>query len=177
MRETSPSLDVAVSAPVWRNALEDVEDVCRHAALAALVAGAEGWDEGPPLERMEVSLVLSDDAGVRTLNRDYRGQDKATNVLSFAALDDEDAPVPDDGPVLLGDVIVAFETVDAEARSEGKTLKDHLSHLVVHGVLHLMGFDHEDDREAALMEAMECRVLAGLGIAAPYDDEREAGDE
>lgn len=177
MREVSPSLDVTLNAAAWQETLEGVEELCRRAALAALMAGAEGWDEGPPLERMEVSLVLSDDAEVRALNRDYRGQDKATNVLSFAALDDRNAPLPGDGPVLLGDVIVAFETVVAEARNERKTLQDHLSHLVIHGVLHLMGFDHEDERDAVVMEAMECRVLAGLGIAAPYDDERETGDE
>jgi probable rRNA maturation factor len=121
-----------------------------------------------PADHLEISLVLADDAMVRDLNGRYRGQDKPTNVLSFATLDDEDDISPADGPLMLGDVIVAFETTAREAASEGKSLAAHLSHLVVHGVLHLLGYDHQDDAEAEEMEAAERSILAGLGIADPY---------
>ncbi len=170
-----PVLDFTFAEPRWQESLPNAGEICRRAALAAVEAGACGWD-GPPVERLEISLVLSSDTEVQALNRGYRGQDKPTNVLSFAALDDEDAPLPDDGPVLLGDIIIAYETTQAEARAEGKSLQDHLSHLVVHGILHLMGFDHEEEDEAEAMEETECRVLAGLGIASPYD-EKVSGDE
>jgi probable rRNA maturation factor len=115
-----------------------------------------------------VGIVLTDDAEQRTLNRTWRGKDFSTNVLSFA-LTDPDEPPPG-APVLLGDVVLAFETVAREAAEQHKTLPDHLRHLVVHGVLHLIGFDHESDAEAAVMEALEIEIFAGLGVPAPYAD-------
>jgi probable rRNA maturation factor len=132
-------------------------------------------------------VVLADDALVRQLNRDYRGKDRPTNVLSFPQVDgdgDEGTGPREDGPgaealggdgaapapLLLGDVILAFETVEGEARAQGKPLGSHLSHLVVHGVLHLLGYDHESDEDADHMERLETRILAGLGIADPYGD-------
>jgi probable rRNA maturation factor len=121
---------------------------------------------GVASDRLEVSLVLADDAMVQTLNLQYRGQDKPTNVLSFAALDDADPP--DEGPVLLGDVVLAYETTLAEAAAEGKPTAHHLSHLLVHGVLHLLGFDHLDEAEAEEMEGVERSILGGLGIPDPY---------
>ncbi|MDR3440422.1 rRNA maturation RNase YbeY [Telmatospirillum sp.] len=160
---------VAISQPCadWGLALPEAEALCRRAALAALAGAAEAL---PPVaeERLEISLVLADNAMVQELNRQYRGQDKPTNVLSFAALDDEDDVLPEDGPLLLGDVILAFETTAAEARTEDKALADHLAHLVVHGVLHLLGYDHLEEDEAEEMEAAERSILAGLGIADPY---------
>lgn len=170
--DISPEIDVQAPCPLWHRALPEVEELCRRVAAAALGAGRLP----PELDgrAAELSLVLSDDAEVRRLNAEYRGQDKPTNVLSFAALDD-DAPLPPEGRVSLGDVIIAFETTAAEAAGEGKTLTDHLSHLVVHGVLHLLGYDHEDDAQAAEMECLETAVLAALGVADPYaenNDER-----
>ncbi len=114
---------------------------------------------------VEMGLRLTDDEEIHALNRDWRGMDKPTNVLSFAL--DEDAVVPG-APVPLGDVVVAFDTCAREAADEGKTLADHLRHLVVHGTLHLLGFDHEDDAEADIMEDAERRILAGLGVSDPY---------
>lgn len=102
--------------------------------------------------------MLADDAALRALNARWRQQDKPTNVLSFPAGDS----------VLLGDVVLAFETVRREASEQGKSLADHMSHLVVHGVLHLLGHDHERPRDADVMESLERQVLAGLGIADPY---------
>ena len=111
----------------------------------------------------QVSVVFSDDAAVRRLNRDYRGKDTATNVLSFPL--DIDDPT---GGRHLGDVILARETVVAEAGAMKIPLMDHICHLVVHGILHIAGYDHEMDADAAEMEKLETRVLATLGIADPH---------
>jgi probable rRNA maturation factor len=116
-----------------------------------------------------VGIVLTDDAEQQRLNRDYRGQDKPTNVLSFALTDSGD-PVAPGMPVLLGDIVLAFETVAREAAEQDKPLADHLRHLVVHGALHLLGFDHENAAEAAIMEAREAAILRRLGVPDPYRD-------
>jgi len=161
-------VDVAVSreAGGWA---EDAEWLAERAALAALAAT---WpdDEGPA----ELSVVLADDALVRQLNRDYRGKDKPTNVLSFALTEAEE-PEAEDAPTLLGDVVLAWETVAREAAEQGKPVSDHLSHRVVHGVLHLLGYDHEVDEDAEEMEGLEIEVLKTLGIADPYAQDNSQG--
>jgi probable rRNA maturation factor len=154
-------IDLAEPSPLWRQSLPEAERVALAAARAALAGSGQCLDAPG-----ELSLVLGDDALVRALNRAWRGQDKPTNVLSFGA--GEDGPHPPGAPRLLGDVVLAFETVAAEAKAQGKRLADHLAHLVVHGVLHLIGFDHEAAAEAARMEALETGILAGLGIVDPY---------
>lgn len=112
----------------------------------------------------ELSIVFSNDEKVRVLNREYRGKDKATNVLSFPQ---DGGEVP--GLYMLGDVIFAFETVEREANQQDKSFMDHLTHLLVHGVLHLLGYDHEDDKEAEEMEGLEIEILKGLGVKNPYE--------
>lgn len=164
---TGPEIIVSIEAGPWADKVLGLEERCQRVAAIALSTGA-ALCEDLPLDRAEMSLVLADDAMVRELNRQYRGQDKPTNVLSFAALDDEDAPETEDGPLLLGDVIIAYETTAAEAEAEDKALSDHLSHLVVHGVLHLLGFDHMEEDEAQEMEGLESSILGMLGIADPY---------
>ncbi|HVI52445.1 MAG TPA: rRNA maturation RNase YbeY [Candidatus Sulfotelmatobacter sp.] len=164
---SGPEIIVSIEAGPWADKIAGIEERCQRVAAIALSTGA-ALCEDLPLERAELSLVLADDSMVRTLNGQYRGQDKPTNVLSFAALDDEDAPETEDGPLLLGDVIIAYETTAAEAEAEGKTLSDHLSHLVIHGVLHLLGFDHMEEDEAQEMEGLESSILGMLGIADPY---------
>jgi probable rRNA maturation factor len=159
-------VDVADAA--WLAKVPDAEERC--ARVAAITLGAAAALVDLPAERLEVSLLLTNDSQVQDLNRDYRGQDKPTNVLSFAALD-ADSPIPPDGPILLGDVIIARETAEREAADEDKTLAHHLSHLVVHGVLHLLGYDHMEDDEAEEMESLERSILAGLGVPDPYRDE------
>jgi probable rRNA maturation factor len=143
-----------VEAPAWRRALPDFARLARRAARAALAALVE-----PPAG--ELCIVLADDALQRSLNRRFRGKDRSTNVLSFEG-----------APAALGDVVLALETVRAEADTEGKSLADHLSHLVVHGVLHLNGHDHAAPAEARRMERLEVEILAGLGIADPYRPRR-----
>ena len=113
--------------------------------------------------------MLGDDARQQRLNHAYRGIDRPTNVLSFPAWDADD-PAPPGAPVLLGDVVLAFETVAREAQEQGKIFADHLRHLIVHGVLHLLGYDHHVEREAADMERLETVILAGLGVPDPYCD-------
>ena len=115
-----------------------------------------------------MSLVFTDDAHIRALNRKYRGKDKATNVLSFPA-----APAAPGGNrfgPLLGDIVVAEETVAREAADQGLTLDHHLTHLIVHGFLHLVGHDHETEAEAVVMERLETAILAAIGVADPYAD-------
>ncbi len=155
-------IDLADPCAQWRKALPGIDKLCQSAALAALavcgktVAGAKA----------ELSLVLADDAALRELNREFRGQDKPTNVLSFPA---EEKPQPGAPLVLLGDVVLAYETVAREARAQGKSLAEHTAHMVVHGVLHLLGFDHERGGSVAeRMEALETQILAKLGIPNPY---------
>src|SRR5690606_26578419 len=119
--------------------------------------------------QIEVSVVLANDDMVHALNRDYRDKDKPTNVLSFASLDADD-PIPDEGPVHIGDIILAYETIEREAREQGKYLKDHFTHLVVHGTLHLLGYDHIEEDEATMMETTEIRILEKLDIQNPYTE-------
>lgn len=120
----------------------------------------------------EVSVKLSDNAEVQALNAAYRGKDKPTNVLSFPMLQPdfhEAEGLADDGEILVGDIILARETCVAEAMEKGATIDDHATHLVIHGTLHLLGYDHEEgEEEAQAMEEMETRALASLGIADPY---------
>ncbi|MBT4931972.1 MAG: rRNA maturation RNase YbeY [Rhodospirillaceae bacterium] len=155
-------IDVSISEPEWTTALGNVEELCRVAVKAC-----PHPDAGPG----EVSILLSDDEQVRQLNRDYRHQDKATNVLSFA--NSEDTESLEFAPRLLGDIVIAYGVTSVEAENEGKTLADHLTHLVIHGMLHLLGYDHQDDAEAGDMEALEVSTLAGLGIGNPYSEQAD----
>jgi probable rRNA maturation factor len=173
MSDDPDSIGVAVEVSIldsaWLDNLSDPAEVVRRAALAALSGAARSKDfDGTA----EVSVVLTDDAQVRALNLRFRGQDKPTNVLSFAALDAADeAPAlqgPAAVPLLLGDVVLARGVVVREAGEQDKSLGDHLSHLVVHGVLHLLGYDHEEEDQATEMENLEADCLASLGIADPY---------
>ncbi|WP_028466276.1 rRNA maturation RNase YbeY [Nisaea denitrificans] len=147
---------VTVSDPAWEVALPDAERLCVDIAVAVL---------GPVTKPIELSIVLGSDAEVRLLNRDYRGKDKATNVLSFPSGLSSDLS----GTDMLGDVILAFETVSMEAARDGKPLASHLRHLVVHGILHLLGYDHETEEEASEMERREVEILDGFGISDPYN--------
>ena len=120
----------------------------------------------------ELSIRLTSDAEVQALNRDYRGKDKPTNVLSFPMLDVDELAQLDEmqGEILLGDIVLAHETCAREAAERGISLADHATHLIVHGTLHLLGHDHLEDEEAEAMERIERDVLQGLGLHNPYED-------
>jgi probable rRNA maturation factor len=154
-----------------------IEAAARSAFASAAASGASAFDSATP---GEMSVVLASDEFVRELNRQFRGQDKPTNVLSFPA---EPFPLEElaGEPVPLGDVIAAWETLLREAGDEGKEPLDHLRHLVVHGTLHLLGFDHQDDDEAEQMETLEREALARLGVTDPYfgvaDPYRETAEQ
>jgi probable rRNA maturation factor len=119
----------------------------------------------------ELAVMLTDDSGIRTLNSNWRGIDKPTNVLSFPALQPASGHEPDDAPRMLGDIAIAYETTRREADDEQKPFSHHLGHLAVHGFLHLVGYDHETDGEAEVMESLEREILATLGIPDPYADQ------
>lgn len=165
-----PVLDITVTVEdaAWSQACDDVAARVEAAVRAAIIAARSDSDAGAPLPKTasayEMGVVLTDDGRVQKLNREWRDQDKPTNVLAFESLDEP----PEGAPWQLGDVIVAFGTTAGEADAGGLALADHLSHLVVHGALHLFGYDHILDEDAEEMEALETRVLAGLGVAAPY---------
>ncbi len=158
--DDSPTIEVGVVDAGWNRAIDDPVRTARQAAAAAL-------DRVAIPAAAELSVRLTNDAEIRALNRQYRGVDKPTNVLSFASLETPQ-PTVCNGPALLGDVVVALETVLAEAKAEGKPADRHLSHLIVHGVLHLLGFDHQVEPAADEMEALEVRILSDLGVANPY---------
>ena len=151
-------LEIEAEDDRW-NDIPDRDGMLQRAAEAALAVLPEAPGD------LQVALLLADDAAVRELNRAWRGQDKATNVLSFPSPDLARLP---DGTRQLGDIALAYETVAGEAREEGKSLADHAVHLVVHGVLHLLGHDHHDEGEAEEMERLEILALSRLGIADPY---------
>ncbi len=157
-------VDIAIEAGGWAGE-EALRAVVERATGAVF---AEIGQDAP--EDTELSLLFTDDAHIQVLNRDWRGKDKPTNVLSFPA-----APAP--GRRALGDIALAAETVMREAGEEGKRFDDHLAHLVIHGFLHLLGHDHETDAEAERMEALERSALARLDIADPYalSERRERG--
>ncbi|HUG61356.1 MAG TPA: rRNA maturation RNase YbeY [Methylomirabilota bacterium] len=162
MSETSAPAPVAVDILVEDSRWSEEPDL--GALVETAVAAAAARADAQIAPGSEVSVVLTDDARIRVLNREHRGVDKATNVLSFPQ-DDPDADVY--GP-LLGDIVMARETVAREALDGGLPFRHHLTHMVVHGMLHLVGYDHRDDDEAEEMERLETAILAALDIPDPY---------
>jgi probable rRNA maturation factor len=150
---TGPTVEVIVASRRW-NKHPDVARLIRRAVRTAAPA---------PARNRELAVMLTDDKSIRVLNRQWRGKDAATNVLSFPA-----APGRRTGVRPLGDIAIAYETTAAEADAEGKPFDHHLVHLVVHGFLHLLGYDHESDREAEEMERRERKILARLDVPDPY---------
>ena len=148
-----PRAEVEVEAPAWSKRVADVEAVTERAALAVL----RGFKSRPGAVAV---ILLTDDATIHDLNSRFRGKDAPTNVLAFPASANPEGH--------LGDIALGFEVCEREAREQAKSLADHLSHLVVHGVLHLLGYDHQDDAQAEAMESIERTILQGLGVPDPY---------
>ena len=157
------SLDISVSSSLWR-ALPRARAIARETIAAAA-------ESGGPSEGGNVSLCLADDAALRALNLRWRDLDKPTNVLSFSA----PQPGRHRDPPTLGDIALAYETLAREAEHHGVPLADHYRHLLAHGFLHLIGYDHETDAEAERMEALETRILRRLGVGDPYAREVVGG--
>ncbi|MTI08748.1 rRNA maturation RNase YbeY [Rhodospirillaceae bacterium RKSG073] len=168
-------IDIIRNADHWPDSMDTV----------VLRASEYVWEhapEGAAQDRMgELAITLSDNDQVQALNRDWRGKDKPTNVLSFAAEEGDEFELEDmppemvaEMPRLLGDIILAYETVLQEAETQGKLFEHHLTHLVMHGVLHLLGYDHIEENEAEEMEALETAYLAEFGISDPYIEGFEA---
>jgi probable rRNA maturation factor len=153
----SVTIEIATQSTAWEK-LPGAEAAVRRAVEAAL--RDEQINDG------EIGIVLADDARIQSLNKSFRGTDKATNVLAFPAPKQHG-----DGPRPLGDIVLAYETLAREAEAEGKTAEHHLAHLAVHGTLHLLGFDHIEDKDAEAMEARERAILAKLGVPDPYANE------
>lgn len=153
------SLTVDVEDGAWA-AIPDLEALARRAIAAGLAA------QGLTLADREINLLFTSDAVMAEINHDWRGKDRPTNVLSFPA---REMPVPPGEAPPLGDIVLAFATVNREAREQDKNLPHHAAHLMIHGLLHLLGFDHENDDEASDMEQLEIEILKGLGISDPYE--------
>lgn len=163
------TIAVDVTADGWSTSIAGTASAQTIAVAAAKAVLASAGPSCP----VEIGVRLTGDAEMRALNIAYRGRDAATNVLSFALAADDaspefDVPPPEGAPTLLGDVVVAYETCAGEAEDQAKPLADHLRHMVVHGVLHLLGYDHETEDEAAQMEGLERDILARLGVPDPY---------
>jgi probable rRNA maturation factor len=158
---TAFTVDLELAHPAWLDAWPDAERGARRAVCAALDAEPERL---PRKSSVAVSVVLGDDALVRALNAAHRGKDKPTNVLSFPMARHFAFPTSE---TPLGDIVLAFETVTQEAEAGALSLADHATHLLIHGALHLLGFDHEKSEAARRMEAAEARILKRLGMSHP----------
>jgi probable rRNA maturation factor len=154
------TVSIEVEDEAWA-AIQGLEDLAR-AAIDAALAVALSKDVA-----CDVAVLFTDDKAIAEINAEWRGKDRPTNVLSFPT--PEGMPVPEGEARQLGDIVLAYGVIAHEAAEQGKTLRDHTAHLIVHGTLHLLGHDHEGDGEAEEMEALEARILKGLGISDPYE--------
>ncbi|MBX9804933.1 MAG: rRNA maturation RNase YbeY [Alphaproteobacteria bacterium] len=170
MPDPDPSIDIVVilDKPCWERPLLEWESLIQPVVLQTLQEARWKMDS-------EINVLLTDNHAIQNLNKTYLGKDKPTNVLSFPSLELAEIATIHRGkgsqiPVILGDVALAFETIQEEAVAQNKSFDHHLTHLVVHGVLHLLGYDHENDEDAAAMETLEIKILTSLLIPNPYQE-------
>lgn len=156
-----PEIDILINEPRWQKALPGCEALVNQSLEAVLTHLKAS-------KTYEISVLMTNDAEIQELNHTWRGKDKPTNVLSF----------PQDEDTLLGDIILSLETIEMEAQDQNKALADHTAHLLVHGLLHLLGYDHEENDDAEEMEALEIDICAQIGVKNPYAlNEKDGGDD
>jgi len=172
--DPSPHIAVILDKPCWKGTASQWETLIKPAVLETLAQSLKALPEA------EITILLTDDATIRKLNKTHRGHDKPTNVLSFPSLEPKDVldlcvskneQENERSPLILGDIALAFETICQESIDQKKPFDHHLVHLVVHGVLHLLGFDHNQDDEALAMESLEIKILSSLMIPNPYQEQ------
>lgn len=159
------NIEINIEEEKWLSTLPSVEEIIKKATIIAL--HESGVTQST--KSIEVSVLLTNDKFIKNLNRDYLNKDKATNVLSFPLEDFSAGKYEDIGEdIAIGDIIFALETILKEALEQNKSLENHLTHLAIHGALHLLGFDHDDDGDAQIMEALEIKILNKMAIENPY---------
>ena len=157
--------DILLEEDRWTEALPDYESLIAMCTDQVFKHG----DYLAKAKEIELSVTLTNDHHIQQLNNDYRGKNSPTNVLSFPQLNnDKDLEHTTEPIIMLGDVVVALETIEREAIEQNKTLQDHFIHMVIHSILHLLGYDHENQSEAETMEALEIKILSDMGIKNPY---------
>ncbi|MGH1404378.1 MAG: rRNA maturation RNase YbeY [Alphaproteobacteria bacterium] len=157
-------IDIDIRDQNWIKHIPSIEEDT-HSIIQRILT-----EQLPSTEHVEISIVLTDNPFIQKLNHQYRNKDKPTNVLSFpqTEADEMNTPFPF---ISLGDIIVAFETIQNEASEQNKTIKNHYTHMLVHGCLHLLHYDHETEEDAKEMEALETQILDHLGIKNPYEEQ------
>lgn len=161
-------IEVLVKNPGWKKDLPEYEKICRTACTAALNS-RELYQHASDTE---ISIMLTNNKEIQKLNKTFRKINKPTNVLSFPSENLTPSLMSNlktSSPLVLGDIILALETIKKEAKEQGKKLENHVTHLIAHSTLHLLGYDHEKSEDAEIMEALEIRILEELGIANPYE--------
>ena len=156
-------IDITIQDMRWKEAISDIDSIIDKIALKVL------HDELTGIEAAEISIVLGNDAFIQIFNKSYRGKDAPTNVLSFPMSEPEDLKTKEATFYALGDIIMAYETITRESEEQGKSLKDHITHMLVHGCLHLLHYDHLEEEDAENMERLEIKILEELGIKNPYE--------
>ncbi len=164
------NLNIIIEEPAWIKHLPDVEETAQKVFVTVLSFMRTKQDLDFISCNINVNLSLSSDNHVRELNNEFRQKDSPTNVLSFANIDADDFKFNTSEPLELGDIIIALETMQKESFDQNISLHDHFCHLFCHGLFHLLGFDHQNDEEAAVMENLEVLVLKQLNIANPYKE-------
>lgn len=159
-------VDINLDNEDWQNKIDDIEILINKVITLSILES----NLPKHITQVEISVMLTDDASIRELNKEYRNIDKATNVLSFPDFDinrKNIKEVPEE--FMAGDIAISLDTIEREASEQGKSLKNHFCHMMIHGTLHLMGYDHIDDDDASEMEGLETKILSDMGIDNPYE--------